>query len=207
MATLAAAGLAAAADSWSKNQQAKKQFSYQKQLSNLNFKQQKYFAENAHQMEMADLEAAGLNPALTATGGSGASASGGGIPGAQGTQAADILGGLKTLIDAKNQTSATKSQNDLNRAQALNTIAQTDNIPYQNKIALMNGEAAKMQAEAATTNASANFNEYWLHQKELEYKKKKYDAETKFTNERSRGFHSSNGMSSMFGGVTNSRSW
>lgn len=154
--SLGMAAGAAAANYWSQNQAAKKNFSYQKQLSNLNFEHQKYFAENAHQMEMEDLKKANMNPALTATGGSGASASGGGIPGSPGIQPLDMIGGLKTLIDAKNQTSATNSQNEVNRAEALNIIANTDNIPFQNKIALMNATAAKIHAEAAATNAKTN---------------------------------------------------
>lgn len=155
-ATLGAAALGAAADHWSQNQAAKKQFSYQKKLSNMNFEQQKYFAQNAHQLEAEDLKKAGYNPALTATGGSGASASGGGIPGAQGITPIDMIGSMKTLIDAKNQTSATNSQNELNRAQAMNTIANTDNIPTQNRIAMMNALANQTTAEANTTNATTN---------------------------------------------------
>ena len=207
LATLTAAAGAAAIDSWSKNQAAKKQFSYQKQLSNMNFEQQKYFAQNAHQLEAEDLKKAGYNPALTATGGSGASASGGGIPGAQGIQPVDILTGFKTLIDAKNQTSATQSQNELNRAEAMNTIANTDNIPQQNKIAMINALASQQQAEAATTNASANYNNYWLNQSELEYKKKKYEAGTKYTNERSRGRSYSTSGHNIIGGVSTSRTY
>lgn len=39
------------------------------------FERQKYMAANAHQLEVADLKAAGLNPVLSGMGGSGASAS------------------------------------------------------------------------------------------------------------------------------------
>lgn len=156
LATLGMAAGAMAADYWSKKQAAKQNFSYQKKLSEMNFEQQKYFASNAHQLEMEDLKKANLNPALTATGGSGASASGGGIPGSPGIQPLDMVAGLKTLVDAKNQTSATQSQNELNRAQAINTIANTDNIPFQNKIALMNALAGQTTAQANATNAETN---------------------------------------------------
>ena len=48
---------------------AKKSISFQREM-----------AKNAHQYEVADLRAAGLNPILSGTGGSGARASGGAMP-------------------------------------------------------------------------------------------------------------------------------
>lgn len=84
---------------------------------------QKEAAQNAHQWEMADLKAAGLNPALTATGGSGASAGG------FGTGGSGAVGGgmnplelINSLVGMKNQTSATESQNKLNEAEATAAI-------------------------------------------------------------------------------------
>lgn len=41
---------------------------------------QRYFAKNAHQVEVADLKAAGLNPVLSATGGSGSAVPSGSMP-------------------------------------------------------------------------------------------------------------------------------
>lgn len=48
---------------------------YQNRAAETAFQRQLYIMQNAHQMEMSDLKKAGLNPALTATGGSGASGS------------------------------------------------------------------------------------------------------------------------------------
>lgn len=142
---------------------AQRQQDYAVHMNKLNFEQQKYFAQNAHQMEMEDLRKAGLNPALTATGGSGASASGGG--GSTGTGGASGSGNpfdiLNTIVGMSNQTSATNSQNEVNRAQAIKLIAEAKNIPYQNKIAMMNALSGKMTAEANATNASVNKNTKW----------------------------------------------
>lgn len=73
--SLASAGIAAgvSAANNAKNIDAQKQanednIAYQREVN----AQNQYNMEHAHQIEMADLQAAGLNPVLTATGGSGA---------------------------------------------------------------------------------------------------------------------------------------
>lgn len=102
---------------------ASKSYKYSQGLAEINNAYQKEAAQNAHQWEMADLEKAGLNPALTATGGSGASLSGGGGGsaggGGGGISPIDIL---NTIVNMQNQTSATESQIQLNDAEGKATL-------------------------------------------------------------------------------------
>ena len=123
----------------------------------LNNKFQKEFAQNAHQWEMADLKAAGLNPALTATGGSGASASGGGsFGGSTGTPAGNPFDILNSIVGLQNQTSATKSQNAVNYASAIKAITEAKWMPTNMKINAFNAISQRMTAEASATNAETN---------------------------------------------------
>ena len=139
---------------------------YALQNAAVNHAYQKEFAQNAHQWEMQDLQKAGLNPALTATGGSGASASGGGSFGGGGGQAAmnpfDIL---NSIVGMRNQTSATKSQNNLNDANAMLAVAQAKNIPEQIKIQWYQALTERMgtkieQANSKTREQEAFTNRY-----------------------------------------------
>lgn len=107
---------------------ASKSYKYSKGLAEINNNYQKEAAQNAHQWEMADLKAAGLNPALTATGGSGASLSGGG-GGSVGASGSGItpIDMLNTAVSMYNQTAATESQIKLNEnsgnAELINALA------------------------------------------------------------------------------------
>ena len=132
-------------------------FKYSQALSNLNFEQQKYFAQNAHQLEMADLQKAGLNPALTAKGGSGASASGGGgIAGNGGSPTANIFGIMSELAGVFNATKQTNANTQLQGAQAVKTLAETENLPQQLKNDTIRALADQMNAETNRTNAKTN---------------------------------------------------
>lgn len=174
----------------------------------INHAYQKEFAQNAHQWEMQDLQKAGYNPALTATGGSGASAAGGGSFGGGGGQSAmnpfDILNGI---VGMANQTSATKSQNNLNAANAMLAIAHAKNLPEQVRAQMLSALAAQTQAEAATTNAAANYNNYWLNKDKNAEEIKKIKADTKYTNERARGKSYSTEGHNIIGGVSSSRTY
>lgn len=127
---------------------------YSVQNAYLNNKFQKEFAQNGHQWEADDLEKAGLNRALTATGGSGASASGGGsFGGSTGSSAGNPLDLLNGIIGMRNQTSATKSQNALNAANATLALAQAKNIPEQLRLKGIELQIKEMEANANTTRA------------------------------------------------------
>lgn len=122
----------------------------------LNHKYQKEFAQNAHQWEVEDLKKAGLNPALSA-GGGGTSASGGGSFGGQtGTPGASPLDMIGSIIGMANQTSATKSQNNLNDAQAMLAMAQAKNIPEELRIKAQHALANMITARANATKAAGS---------------------------------------------------
>ena len=108
---------------------------YALQSAATNNKYQKEFAQNAHQWEVEDLKKAGLNPVLSA-GGSGASASGGGVSSAQ--QQASGINPVDTIVNTINgiQTAKkTASENANIRANTLNTQIDTVGKGIMNKMA------------------------------------------------------------------------
>jgi len=81
---------------------------------------QREMAQNAHQYEVADLEAAGLNPILSATGGGGARASGGSSIAMQNPvkdMAASALQ-IASTNKLKAETKLTENASDINATQA-----------------------------------------------------------------------------------------
>ncbi len=116
---------------------------------------QKEFAQNGVQWRAEDLKKAGFNSAIAAT--EGATASGGGsFGGSGGTPAANPLDMINSIIGMRNQTSATESQNNLNEAQAILSLAQADNIPKELKVKMMNALSNQITANANATNAETN---------------------------------------------------
>lgn len=125
------------------------QMDYQTNMSN-----------TAHQREMADLKAAGLNPLLTATGGAGASTS----QGAMATMENVLSPGITSAIDAsrlKKEIDAVDSQISLQQTQKLATEAQ----------------ALKDTTSAKNTAAQTSLLETQMpmYQSEAKAKKKQFD--------------------------------
>lgn len=176
-------------------------------LSNLSFEQEKYFAQNAHQMEAQDLLKAGYNPALT-TGASsaGSIASDGGTGNAGYTGSSAGINPL-SIIDAINttkQTNAdtklkeetaetTKFQGLLNWANAVGKMLENEKYPQKFK-----AELQKTYAEITKSLKEAGF----ANEKSLtEMSQRQVNRETaKYMKERARGYTQSESNSFEFGG-------
>lgn len=74
------------------------------------WRRQREAAQNAHQWEVQDLRNAGLNPILSATGGSGASAGSASVPAGLGVDVAGALSTAQNLENAKHQNDLIDSQ-------------------------------------------------------------------------------------------------
>lgn len=85
---------------------------------------QERMSSTAHQREVADLRKAGLNPVLSATGGSGASTPQGTSFGV-GNPVSSAIDAYYRLKDIQNQTDLKDAQTLLAQAQAVNTSADT----------------------------------------------------------------------------------
>lgn len=126
---------------------ADKQMKFQNEQALANRDFVAHMSKSAHQYEVADLRAAGLNPILSATGGNGAAVVGGSVPsGASYTPVNTLANVGKDFSSAaalKQQSELQKSQIDVNRAELVNkaasasaTSAQTANINADTQIKL-----------------------------------------------------------------------
>ena len=112
--------------------------------ANKAWSRQKFAAQNAHQWEVADLRAAGLNPILSATGGNGANLPSVAVAQNANSEAPNIIGMMSALQGIRNQEQqerVLKAQERLVQTQAdreidsaTNLRAQTAQINTQNYI-------------------------------------------------------------------------
>lgn len=119
-------------------------FLFSNYQANKAWSRQKQAAQNAHQWEVADLRAAGLNPILSATGGNGANLPSVAVAQNANSEAPNIIGMMSALQGIRNQEQqerVLKAQERLVQTQAdreidsaTNLRAQTAQINTQNYI-------------------------------------------------------------------------
>lgn len=134
-------------------------YKYNAALQNQNWAHQKEAMQNAHQWEIADLKAAGLNPALSA-GGNGASTGGAGGGGGGVNAPIGDLGGLVNVMTSfgnlANSTKMTNAQTGLLDAQTIAQITNNKYIDDNMKSAILNTMADTSLKKAMTRNSAAD---------------------------------------------------
>lgn len=158
---------------------AKKAQHYQLNQMAMQNKYNERYAQNAHQWEIEDLKKAGLNPVLSAGGSTagaiaGSSVSSGGNIGSTNGNITDLFSMIGTIADAK------KAAADTGKTEA-ETASIIEQLPFISK---------KQKAEINNLTA----NTVLRKQQTLESK-----ANTKYTNERARGFSESSSESKSTG--------
>lgn len=114
---------------------------YQKELYDYKFNRELEAMNSAHQREVADMRAAGLNPVLSATGGTGLSSPSGAMP------------------DISSVNSASVAAKQANKQLMVNSLMNMADIAVRkeaNRINNKSAEAALLDAQANLQNASTN---------------------------------------------------
>lgn len=134
-------------------------YKYNAALQNQNWAHQKEAMQNAHQWEVADLKAAGLNPALSA-GGNGASTGGAGGGGGGVNAPMGDLGGLLNVLTSfgnlANSTKMTNAQTGLLDAQTIAQITNNKYIDDNMKSAILNTMADTSLKKEMARNSAAD---------------------------------------------------
>lgn len=121
------------ASAWS----AKKSFKYNQRLIQMQQNWQERMSNTAHQREVSDLRAAGLNPILSATGGSGASVGSASAPSVSVENPAEAGFSAMNMFNerklTKQQEKTSKSQEQLNNSTKDNTDVNTGNQRLQSE--------------------------------------------------------------------------
>lgn len=109
--------------------------------ANKAWSRQKQAAQSAHQWEVADLRAAGLNPILSATGGNGANLPSVAVAQNANSEAPNIIGMMSAFQGIRNQ----EQQEKVLKAQE--TLLQTQAARERDSATLMRSQTAKINTE------------------------------------------------------------
>ena len=181
-------------------------FGQQKEMQQRQFDFQERMSSTAHQREVKDLRAAGLNPILSAMNGSGASTPSGGM-GSINTP--DYGAAIREGVTAAAQLGRTKAETNFINQQAMTEQNKRENFDAQS--ALMRAEKIgreienmnlpkKLKAELKEIASRVTVNLATASARQVEAVAKKMDAETnrivgketaKYTKERARGYKES----------------
>lgn len=142
-------------------------YKYSAALAAQNWAYQKEMAQNAHQWEVEDLKKAGLNPALSGLGGTGASAGGAGGGGTVGTTAgggafSEIMNSAKGLValasELENLNADTQNKRETNRLIGAQSSKTEQEIQKVNTETQMNiAETKKIASETMLNSAQTAF--------------------------------------------------
>lgn len=146
-------------------------FLFSNYQANKAWSRQKQAAQSAHQWEVADLKAAGLNPILSATGGNGANLPSVAVAQNANSEAPNIIGMMSALQGIRNQEQqekVLKAQEELLKTQSYRELdsatllrAQTAQINTNNYIpAVFN---ARLMSDPVTRNQMVNMYQTQLY--------------------------------------------